>query len=587
MSIVDIGHTDRGRADLSVDSDDTSSGLSSKPVAQLCILPTELYSNILEALDYQDLLTCMQVCSLFRELIRGTASLQYVIELAVAGQRDGSNCTASSATRLKLLRRHQSAWNDLKWSREVRIPMRNGGLWELYGGVLGQSTQEGTLVFSQLPSDLRSIEAKEWTLGPDFGITISDFAMDPMQDLLILIESPNWSLSDANLKYQIHLRSLSTGKPHPLAEHGPILSLPQMFRDLIVSYTIQIVGNLVGVMFDPSSTHENELAIWDWTAGSMLLNIADSDLLTYSILSDPLILLGCADMDGGPALFALDFRKQSYGRHDLDGINAFVLEYPELAENAFLADIDIRSDPGSLSHPNSTVPFLQDAKQFLIVTSIWIVVDGVTKSLVHFIPFSHLLSLVESEDAPHALPSDGWISSKTRLLLPGLYPSDTWVCYVHGMKFVISEPHPSGKSGYSARLFNFNQLAFRNAKEAPTRVDTSATLLGEGESFCEDVTTCLPFWSQTIALDDCHEHCTVLCNEDHIIVVDVSFLYDRMRTIADLTRPKLEAGMRRVPSPGFLRVCTRCMLWRIDETAQRSDNRNVILDAGICAILDQ
>jgi hypothetical protein len=71
--------------------------------------------------------------------------------------------------------------------------MGSGRLWELYGGVLGLSTPEDALVFHQLPSDLRSIDQKIWTIGPDFGIRdMRDFTMDPAQDLLVLFETPDW-----------------------------------------------------------------------------------------------------------------------------------------------------------------------------------------------------------------------------------------------------------------------------------------------------------------------------------------------------------------------------------------------------------
>jgi hypothetical protein len=172
-------------------------------------LPVELYASILGHLDYKSLLKCMQVgggfftfiphfrhflqvCSLFRELINDTASLQYAIELAAAGQVNGPETSAtSSAIRLEALKKHQSSWDSLKWSRELRFPMESGGLWELYGGVLAQSTAEGMLTFMQLPSDLRSIEEKVWTLGK-FGFVVRDIGMDPSQDLLVLIQSPNW-----------------------------------------------------------------------------------------------------------------------------------------------------------------------------------------------------------------------------------------------------------------------------------------------------------------------------------------------------------------------------------------------------------
>ena len=118
--------------------------------------------------------------------------MQYTFELAAAGQVNGpESSAASSASRLEALKKHQSSWDNLKWSRELCIPMESGGLWELYGGVLAQSTAEGTLTFLQLPSDLRSIEEKVWTLGK-FGFVVRDFGMDPSQDLLVLIQSPDW-----------------------------------------------------------------------------------------------------------------------------------------------------------------------------------------------------------------------------------------------------------------------------------------------------------------------------------------------------------------------------------------------------------
>ena len=119
--------------------------------------------------------------------------MQYAIELAAAGQVNGPETSgSSSSSRLEALKKHQSSWDNLKWSRELRIPMEDGSLWELYGGVLAQSTVEGTLTFMQLPSDLRSIEEKVWTLGPKLGLVVRDFGMDPSQDLLVLIQSPNW-----------------------------------------------------------------------------------------------------------------------------------------------------------------------------------------------------------------------------------------------------------------------------------------------------------------------------------------------------------------------------------------------------------
>ena len=70
--------------------------------------------------------------------------------------------------------------------------MGDGNLWELSGGVLALSTSDGTIQFYQLASDLRFIEEKNWTIGPNLGVPIRDFGMDPFQDLLVLVQNPDW-----------------------------------------------------------------------------------------------------------------------------------------------------------------------------------------------------------------------------------------------------------------------------------------------------------------------------------------------------------------------------------------------------------
>jgi hypothetical protein len=109
----------------------------------------------------------------------------------------------TSEERLSRLRKHRSAWKNLTWSREVKIPMKDGGLWELFGGVLGHSTQKGELNFHQLPSDIRGIEEKTWTLGPDFGCTVGDFSMDPYQDLLVLVEAPQPNANGGKFSFSV------------------------------------------------------------------------------------------------------------------------------------------------------------------------------------------------------------------------------------------------------------------------------------------------------------------------------------------------------------------------------------------------
>ena len=69
-------------------------------------------------------------------------------------------------------------------------------------------------------------------------------------------------------KHSIHLRSLTDGKPHPLAPDAPVLYHPQVTRGLgRLSYTIQVSGTFIAIHF--CSDDDNELVIWDWMTGEL------------------------------------------------------------------------------------------------------------------------------------------------------------------------------------------------------------------------------------------------------------------------------------------------------------------------------
>jgi len=66
------------------------------------------------------------------------------------------------------------------------MPMRRGGLYELYGGVWVQATAAGVLICNQLPSTVRGIKQRQWDLR--VGFPLRDLGIDPGQDLLVLVQ---------------------------------------------------------------------------------------------------------------------------------------------------------------------------------------------------------------------------------------------------------------------------------------------------------------------------------------------------------------------------------------------------------------
>ena len=168
--------------------------------------------------------------------------------------------------------------------------MGTGNAWVLYGGVLAQTMADGALVCHQLPSELRSIEEKSWSIGPFTGIPIRDFGMDPSEDVLVLIENINNAgyvvgfskvgeyvihyknriilPNNTNIYHRLHLRSLSSGKSHPLALRCPILELPHLKGiDLDHNYSIEVSGNIIVLLIAGAQA---QIAIWDWKTNALL-----------------------------------------------------------------------------------------------------------------------------------------------------------------------------------------------------------------------------------------------------------------------------------------------------------------------------
>lgn len=250
-------------------------------------------------------------------------------------------------------------------------------------------------------------------------------------------------------------------------------------------------------------------------------------------MSDTWILLSIIDIYGCPCLQAVNFLEEISERHDLqEAKSIFTFEYPELHPDVFISEIGIHSHPGTRSQIHTAAPFSEDTEDFLLVVNLWLVVDGVLRCLVHFIPASHLLSYIESQPTSirDGLSWPLWGLHKTRMLFTDKNPSDVWVCDVAGMKFVISENSPDEKS-YFARLYDFHQLALRKdasrTGESVLGIELNDTVINQEEAFDLAVSTSLPYRTGRLHLEDVHAHCAALCSQDNIVVVDVSCLNDR------------------------------------------------------------
>lgn len=100
---------------------------------------------------------------------------------------DGPPSELGPVARLSMLKTHGQAWDNLAWA--AHTPSRIFiDTWSMFCGVVLQRARtKSTLSFTQLPSQYRGIEASEWALN-DVGINLHHCALDPPQDLLVVVE---------------------------------------------------------------------------------------------------------------------------------------------------------------------------------------------------------------------------------------------------------------------------------------------------------------------------------------------------------------------------------------------------------------
>jgi hypothetical protein len=128
-----------------------------------------------------------QVCAYFENVIKNSVALQYAIELDIYGYEDGpysDRAPKDVSTRLHKLRQHVDAWNNLDWV-ESRVSIPNLALHLIRKGMYISLGQDASVTCIQLPSRIRDLPLRTWTLH-NIGLSIQKMAADPQSDLLVL-----------------------------------------------------------------------------------------------------------------------------------------------------------------------------------------------------------------------------------------------------------------------------------------------------------------------------------------------------------------------------------------------------------------
>jgi hypothetical protein len=178
---------------------------------------------------------------------------------------------------MDLLLERRAAWRALRPNRRASVALAGHcHAYELVGGLFAKALEEHgaarRLVASWLPSNTTS---ETRLVVDDLGVRIKDFALDPAQDLVVLLEhrpayGPFTSMSStasALADVRVHLRKLSAGvvAPHPAAKN-PVLCRPALGP--VHGCMIQIVEDVVGMYFWMPF---HGVLIWNWMTGEELV----------------------------------------------------------------------------------------------------------------------------------------------------------------------------------------------------------------------------------------------------------------------------------------------------------------------------
>ncbi|KAI9461007.1 hypothetical protein BJY52DRAFT_245215 [Lactarius psammicola] len=396
-------------------------------------LPVELTFRILGFLDPAELVNFRRINSFFKSLIDETATLQYRIALFASGMVDGPPGDLTASERLELLRSYEASWKNIEWNDHTTIPSPVGSLWELYGNVWAHSGGSDTIEFVQLPSRLRGIPMRQWTLRLDFALR--DFGMDPSQDLLVTIENfrhvPNLC--------RIYLRALSTGERHPLAGSTAVvehtLTVPEVILDRW-SYSIRICGDYVGILFMELFGDRNELVVWSWRTGVRKLLVLSAFMQSFAFLGDNFIL---GTTSGPPALLVYSLEQQP--AHGTTRVNTHLLRFLFGTDFRHISDILLTSDPSPERLPSAglQVPFQIAGDERIIAMNLRSVDDReVLRCETFLIPAKALLGQIESLLIREGHDVD-WGSDSPQLIehAPGHGVWDVWTCFVFGMRYIL------------------------------------------------------------------------------------------------------------------------------------------------------
>ncbi|KAI0055870.1 hypothetical protein BV25DRAFT_1921421 [Artomyces pyxidatus] len=478
----------------------------------MLVLPDDALLEILENLDYTGVLACQETCRRVRRVVLDSVSLEYKIELGACGMVNGTvgKDTPNVAERLRRLRLHAAAWRSLAWTECTHFPHLRGD--RLHPSAVIGSTilfpsmnmrrYTSTFLIQHIPSMLRGVEEKhsEFKIEAD----AREIHVDCSQDFYAFAESPRLFQVDRSPP-RYHMRSISSGDPHPVACSLGILDLStapwqhRAARDIFADYLLDVIFN-------------NDLwtyVVMNWKTGIVEWTMAGpprSVVLPCHFLDDNHVIFDAPaysdrDAEGRrlPYIRVYQF-KSALHTTNAPATSSYSFALPELAQDDLRMSSRIAS---TVTSPTGAGYFHSDPRDRLLFIQSERKYDG-SASMGTFsidIPLETFISYIKSHPANGGsvvVPWDEWGPSGSRAVWLGPRSAATDGLVINGMRRVTLKSTAVLGQG-TVMVLDYHPRRVARALARQRNGDTSDTILlgGEiGEEFtaegCGAVRTTLP-----------------------------------------------------------------------------------------------
>ncbi|KAF8310986.1 hypothetical protein DL93DRAFT_1551924 [Clavulina sp. PMI_390] len=254
--------------------------------------PLEILVEILLHLDAESLWNCKLTCRTFLDAIRSSLNLEIRFKCDSWGYCGPSADTSvlTAPEYLTRLERHIAAWQSLDWEEhEIKLP-EPGGAFIVAQGIFATvpgGRENSDVYIYQLPSRLKKTQPHQYVI-KDVGFWVKDIAIDPSQNLLLLLEMQG--IDGDNLCIaRLHVLRLSEGPSavHPNARLQVLDTLHSV--DIENTSQLAVWGSRIAFMWrEEDSLRDGVIQVWDWKRGEMLWSKSNTTNIEVWEVSDQL-----------------------------------------------------------------------------------------------------------------------------------------------------------------------------------------------------------------------------------------------------------------------------------------------------------